>query len=144
MEASKKQAIKLREQVAKQQQAVLKHLLHLGIENVALKLSVTNNFKIYTIPPGQLRNHPPLANNKTLFDIDLLWLLTEVASIYQTELNHFQRNVVRGVEVFVAVSLKQMEIARKLAEDCCQYGAENQVTSLCVAKLLFQFGLFDI
>ncbi|GAY53481.1 hypothetical protein CUMW_149480 [Citrus unshiu] len=87
MEAIKKQAIKLREQVAKQQQAVLKHLLHLGIENVALKLSVTNNFKIYTIPPGQLRHHPPLANNKTLFDIDLLWLLTEVASIYQTELN---------------------------------------------------------
>ena len=40
-----------------------------------LKLSVTNNFKIYTIPPGQLRHHPPLANNKTLFDIDLLWLL---------------------------------------------------------------------
>ncbi|GAY53461.1 hypothetical protein CUMW_149390 [Citrus unshiu] len=34
MEAIKKQAIKLREQVAKQQQAVLKHLLHLGIENV--------------------------------------------------------------------------------------------------------------
>ena len=25
-----------------------------------LKLSVTNNFKIYTIPPGQLRHHPPL------------------------------------------------------------------------------------
>ncbi|GAY65690.1 hypothetical protein CUMW_243070, partial [Citrus unshiu] len=36
MEAIKKQAIKLREQVAKQQQAVLKHLLHLGIENVAV------------------------------------------------------------------------------------------------------------
>ncbi|KAK9200909.1 hypothetical protein WN944_016108 [Citrus x changshan-huyou] len=36
MEAIKKQAIKLREQVAKQQQAVLKHLLHLGNENVAV------------------------------------------------------------------------------------------------------------
>ncbi|KDO38537.1 hypothetical protein CISIN_1g044055mg [Citrus sinensis] len=36
MEAIKKQAIKLREQVAKQQQAVLKHLLHLGNDNVAV------------------------------------------------------------------------------------------------------------
>ncbi|KAK9215106.1 hypothetical protein WN944_007109 [Citrus x changshan-huyou] len=93
-----------------------------------LNLSVTNNFKIYTIPPGQLRHHPPLANNKTLFDIDLLWLL------------HFQRNVVRGVEVFVAVSLKQMEIARKLAEDCCKYGVENQSDNSCVARAALQFG----
>ncbi|XP_024038891.1 SH3 domain-containing protein 1-like [Citrus clementina] len=93
-----------------------------------LKLSVTNNFKIYTIPPGQLRHHPPLANNKTLFDIDLLWLL------------HFQRNIVRGVEGFVAVSLKQMEIARKLAEDCCKYGAENQSDNSCAARAALQFG----
>ncbi|KAH9753726.1 SH3 domain-containing protein 1 [Citrus sinensis] len=93
-----------------------------------LKLSVTNNFKIYTIPPGQLRYYPPLANNKTLFDIDLLWLL------------HFQRNIVRGVEGFVAVSLKQMEIARKLAEDCCKYGAENQSDNSCVARAALQFG----
>ncbi|KAH9753671.1 SH3 domain-containing protein 1 [Citrus sinensis] len=93
-----------------------------------LKLSVTNNFKIYTIPPGQLRHHPPLANNKTLFDIDLLCLL------------HFQRNVVRGVEVFVSVSLKQMEIARKLAEDCCKYGVENQSDNSCVARAALQFG----
>ncbi|KAH9753672.1 SH3 domain-containing protein 1 [Citrus sinensis] len=94
-----------------------------------LKLSVTNNFKIYTIPPGQLRHHPPLANNKTLFDIDLLCLL------------HFQRNVVRGVEVFVSVSLKQMEIgSRKLAEDCCKYGVENQSDNSCVARAALQFG----
>ncbi|KAK9215108.1 hypothetical protein WN944_007111 [Citrus x changshan-huyou] len=97
MEAIKKQAIKLREQVAKQQQAVLKHLLHLGIENVAVDEA-------------------------------------------EIESQHFQRNVVRGVEVFVAVSLKQMEIARKLAEDCCKYGAENQSDNSCVARAALKFG----
>ncbi|KAH9753778.1 SH3 domain-containing protein 1 [Citrus sinensis] len=92
-----------------------------------LKLSVTNNFKIYTIPPGQLRYYPPLANNKTLFDIDLLWLL------------HFQRNIVRGVEGFVAFLCTNI-VARKLAEDCCKYGAENQSDNSCVARAALQFG----
>ncbi|KAK9218606.1 hypothetical protein WN943_007243 [Citrus x changshan-huyou] len=53
---------------------------------------------------------------------------------------HFQRNIVRGIEGFVAVSLKQMEIARKLAEDCCKYGAENQSDNSCVARAALQFG----
>ncbi|KAK9215135.1 hypothetical protein WN944_007138 [Citrus x changshan-huyou] len=53
---------------------------------------------------------------------------------------HFQRNIVRGIEGFVAVSLKQMEIARKLAEDCCKYGAENQSDNSCVARAGLQFG----
>ncbi|KAH9687678.1 hypothetical protein KPL70_014855 [Citrus sinensis] len=99
---------------------------------IKLTLSVTNNFKIYTIPPGQLRHHPPLANNKTLFDIDLLWLL------------HFQRNIVRGVEGFVAflctIFLYSNIVARKLAEDCCKYGAENQSDNSCVARAALQFG----
>ncbi|XP_024040964.1 SH3 domain-containing protein 2-like isoform X1 [Citrus clementina] len=111
MEAIKKQAIKLREQVAKQQQAVLKHLLHLGIENVA-------------VDEAEIECHQQLQN---------LYNSTRAAK-------HFQRNVVRGVEVFVAVSLKQMEIARKLAEDCCKYGAENQSDNSCVARAALQFG----
>ncbi|KAH9753732.1 SH3 domain-containing protein [Citrus sinensis] len=124
METIKKQAIKLREQVAKQQQdlnskellsiasrAVLKHLLHLGIENVA-------------VDEAELECHQQLQN---------LYNSTRAAK-------HFQRNVVRGVEVFVAVSLKQMEIARKLAEDCCKYGVENQSDNSCVARAALQFG----
>ncbi|KAK9232804.1 hypothetical protein WN943_023052 [Citrus x changshan-huyou] len=84
MEAIKKQTIKLREQVAKQQQAVLKHLLHLA--------------------------------------------------------QHFHGNIVRGIEGLVAVSLKQMQIARELTEDCCKYGAENQSDNSCVARAALQFG----
>ncbi|KAH9753883.1 SH3 domain-containing protein [Citrus sinensis] len=33
-----------------------------------------------------------------------------------------------------------MEIARKLAEDCCKYGAENQSDNSCVARAALQFG----
>ncbi|KAH9753742.1 SH3 domain-containing protein 1 [Citrus sinensis] len=61
-----------------------------------------------------------------------------VTAVYRSQ--HFQRNIVRGVEGFVAVSLKQMEIARKLAEDCCKYGAENQSDNSCAARAALQFG----
>lgn len=33
-----------------------------------------------------------------------------------------------------------MEIARKLAEDCCKYGAENQSDDSCVTRAALQFG----
>jgi endophilin-A len=39
---------------------------------------------------------------------------------------HFQRHIVRGIEGFISVSSKQMEIVRKLAKDCCKYGTENE------------------
>ncbi|KAH9716546.1 SH3 domain-containing protein 1 [Citrus sinensis] len=108
MEAIKKQAIKLREQVAKQQQAVLKHLLHLGNDNVA-------------VDEAELECHQQLQN---------LYNSTRAA----------KGNIVRGVEGRVAVRLKQMQIARKLAEDCCKYGAENQSDNSCVARAALQFG----
>ncbi|XP_052298230.1 SH3 domain-containing protein 1-like isoform X2 [Citrus sinensis] len=115
MEAIKKQAIKLREQVAKQQQAVLKHLLHLGIENVA-------------VDKADIECHQQLQN---------LYNSTRAAK-------HFQRNIVRGVEGFVAflctIFLYSNIVARKLAEDCCKYGAENQSDNSCVARAALQFG----
>ncbi|KAJ4729108.1 SH3 domain-containing protein 2 [Melia azedarach] len=111
MEAIKKQAIKLREQVAKQQQAVLKHLLHLGNESVA-------------VDEAELECHQQLQN---------LYSSTKAAK-------HFQRNIVRGVEGSVSMSLKEMEIVRKLAEDCCKYGAENQSTDSFVARAALSFG----
>ncbi|KAH9753775.1 SH3 domain-containing protein 1 [Citrus sinensis] len=110
MEAIKKQAIKLREQVAKQQQAVLKHLLHLGIENVV-------------VDEAEIECHQQLQN---------LYNSTRAAK-------HFQRNIVRGVEGFVAFLCTNI-VARKLAEDCCKYGAENQSDNSCVARAALQFG----
>ncbi|BBH02707.1 SH3 domain-containing protein [Prunus dulcis] len=97
MESIRKQASKLREQVAKQQQAVLKRLGSLGNEAVM-------------IDEAELLCHQNLQD---------LYNSTRAA----------KRSLVRGVEAFVSISSKQMEIVRKLAEDCCKYGAENQSTS---------------
>ncbi|KAM7490773.1 hypothetical protein LguiA_033694 [Lonicera macranthoides] len=108
MEAIKKQATKLREQVAKQQQAVLRHL---GKEGVSLD-------------DKELQCHKKLQN---------LYNSTRAAK-------HFQRDIVRGVEGFISVSRKQMEIARKLAEDCCKYGNENQYASSPLARASLHFG----
>ncbi|GAV92248.1 hypothetical protein CFOL_v3_35629, partial [Cephalotus follicularis] len=111
MDAIKKQAAKLREQVAKQQQAVLKHLGHFGSEAAM-------------IDEAELQCHQRLEN---------LYNSTRAAK-------HFQRNVVRGIEGFISTSLKQMEIVRKLSEDCSKYGSENQTTDPGVARAALHFG----
>ncbi|KAF2308950.1 hypothetical protein GH714_025861 [Hevea brasiliensis] len=111
MEAIKKQAARLREQVAKQQQAVLKHLGHFGNEAV-------------TVDEAEFQCYQQLQN---------LYNSTRSAK-------HFQKNIVRSIEGFVSASSKQMEIARKLAEDCCKYGADNQCTNSYVARSVLQFG----
>ncbi|KAG5228600.1 SH3 domain-containing protein [Salix suchowensis] len=111
MEAIKKQATRLREQVAKQQQAVLKHLGHFSNEGII-------------VDEEELQCYQHLHN---------LFNSTRAAK-------HFQKNIVRGVEGFVTISSKQMEILRKLADECCQYGAENESENNYVARTVLQFG----
>ncbi|KAI7987731.1 SH3 domain-containing protein 2 [Camellia lanceoleosa] len=53
---------------------------------------------------------------------------------------HFQKDIVHGVEGFISTGKKQMEIARKLAEDCCKYGTENQSAGSPLARAASQFG----
>ncbi|GAU15796.1 hypothetical protein TSUD_236120 [Trifolium subterraneum] len=55
---------------------------------------------------------------------------------------HFQRHIVRGIEGFISVSSKQMEIVRKLAKDCCKYGTENEKhdSNYPLASASLQFG----
>ncbi|XP_021286536.1 SH3 domain-containing protein 1-like isoform X2 [Herrania umbratica] len=111
MEAIKKQATKLREQVAKQQQAVLRHLGHFSNEDI-------------TVDEAELQCHQKLQD---------LYISTKAAK-------HLQRNIVRGIEGFIATSSKLLEIARKLADDCCKYGAESQTTDSSLARAALQFG----
>ncbi|XP_034709990.1 SH3 domain-containing protein 2-like isoform X2 [Vitis riparia] len=108
MEAIRKQASKLREQVARQQQAVLKQLGHFGIETVVVDEAEQR----------QLQN---------------LYNSTRTAK-------HFQKDIVRGIEGFVSTSSKQMEIVRRMAEDCCKYGTENQSTGSPLARAALYFG----
>ncbi|XVF00011.1 hypothetical protein REPUB_Repub03eG0249500 [Reevesia pubescens] len=111
MEAIKKQATKLREQVAKQQQAVLKHLGHFSNEDI-------------TVDEAELQCHQKLQD---------LYISTKAAK-------HLQRNIVRGIEGFIATSSKLVEIARKWADDCCKYGAEDQNTGSSLARAALYFG----
>ncbi|KAL6348407.1 hypothetical protein AAG906_005715 [Vitis piasezkii] len=108
MEAIRKQASKLREQVARQQQAVLKQLGHFGIETVVVDEAEQR----------QLQN---------------LYNSTRTAK-------HFQKDIVRGIEGFVSTSSKKMEIVRRMAEDCCKYGTENQSTGSPLARAALFFG----
>ncbi|CAH9142438.1 unnamed protein product [Cuscuta epithymum] len=95
MDAIKKQAAKLREQVAKQQQTILRHLGQLGHEALM-------------VDESELQCHQQLEN---------LYRSTRDAK-------HFQRDIVRGIEGYISTNKKQMHIVRKLAEDSCNYGIE--------------------
>ncbi|KAL4654853.1 hypothetical protein ACB092_01G410500 [Castanea dentata] len=111
MESIRRQASKLREQVAKQQQAVLRHLGHFGHE-------------VLVVDDAELQCQQQLQN---------LYNSTRAAK-------HFQRHIVHGIEAFVSISSKQMEIVRKLAQDCCKYGDDNQSTNSPLARASLHFG----
>ncbi|GER42490.1 SH3 domain-containing protein [Striga asiatica] len=102
MDAIRKQATKLREQVAKQQQAVLKHFVGGigGSDNIA-----SDEF--------ELQQHQRL---------EKLYISTRAAK-------HFQRDIVRGIEGYIVTGNKQVEIGTKLSDDSRKYGCENTCTS---------------
>ncbi|XP_019174744.1 PREDICTED: SH3 domain-containing protein 2-like [Ipomoea nil] len=111
MEALKKQASKLREQVAKQQQTIMRHLGQLGHESVM-------------VDEAELQSHQQL---------EALYLSTRAAK-------HFQKDIARGIEAHISTSRKEMQIARKLAKDCCKYGNENESGASPIARAASNFG----
>ncbi|KAL0904378.1 hypothetical protein M5K25_026474 [Dendrobium thyrsiflorum] len=112
MEALRKQASKLREQVAKQQQAVLKQF------------------------SGRF-GHDSALHDETEHQChqNLLVLYSSTRAA-----KHLQRDIARGVEAFISVSSKKMEILRKLAQDCCKYGDEYQASGYGLARASTDFG----
>ncbi|GAV74142.1 SH3_1 domain-containing protein [Cephalotus follicularis] len=103
MEAIRKQATKIREQVAKQQQAVLKQFGaggYGGSDNL-----VTDE--------AELHQHQRL---------EKLYISTRAGK-------HYQRDIVRGVEGYIVTGSKQVEIGTKMSEDSRKYGTENTCTS---------------
>ncbi|KAE8728534.1 Putrescine-binding periplasmic protein-related [Hibiscus syriacus] len=91
--------------------AVLRHLGHFSNEDI-------------TVDEAELQCHQKLQD---------LYISTKVAK-------HLQRNIVRGIEDFIATSTKLIEIARKLADDCCKYRAENENTGSPLARAALYFG----
>ncbi|XP_072963352.1 SH3 domain-containing protein 2-like isoform X2 [Typha angustifolia] len=112
MEAIKKQASKLREQVARQQQAVFRQF------------------------SGRFGHDPALVDEAELQchqNLQKLYNATKAAK-------HLQRHIVRGVEGFIVISSKQMEIVKRLAEDCRKYGSELQSSGFALARASLDFG----
>ncbi|PKA50247.1 hypothetical protein AXF42_Ash017841 [Apostasia shenzhenica] len=105
---------KLREQVARQQQAVFKQFgggAFGGSENSSLD-------------SAELRQYHKLEK-----------LYTSTRSC-----KHLQRDIVRGLEGYIFTGSKQIEIGNKLAEDSRKYGAENTCTTGdALAKATFSF-----
>lgn len=120
MDAIRKQASKLREQVARQQQAVIKQFaggLGGSEEIVANEVELQQQQKL-----------------------EKLYISTRSAK-------HFQRDIVRGVEGFIVTGTKQVEIGTKLSEDSRKYGAENTCTSgsaLSKAAMSYSTARMDI
>ncbi|KAL1215721.1 SH3 domain-containing protein 2 [Cardamine amara subsp. amara] len=100
MEAIRKQASRLREQVARQQQAVFKQF---GGGGYGSGLS----------DEAELHQHQKL---------EKLYISTRAAK-------HYQRDIVRGVEGYIVTGSKQVEIGTKLSEDSRKYGSDNTCTN---------------
>eukprot|EP00850_Spirogloea_muscicola_P023338 SM000349S12878 [mRNA] locus=s349:82217:85018:+ [translate_table: standard] len=100
MDAIRKQARKLSEQVAKQQQAVLKQFG--GSQAPQHSETVITD-------EAELQRHQQL---------ERLYTTTKAGKGYQ-------REIVKGVEGLVATGIKQVEVVTRLAEDCRKYGTEG-------------------
>lgn len=99
MDALRKQASKLREQVAKQQQAVIKQFSGTGYESS----------DVMVIDEVEMQRHQQL---------EKLYKSTRAGK-------EFQKDIARAAEAFTVIGYKQIETGNKLSEDCCRYGSEN-------------------
>uniref|UniRef100_A0A2P2PQ09 Uncharacterized protein MANES_15G116700 n=1 Tax=Rhizophora mucronata TaxID=61149 RepID=A0A2P2PQ09_RHIMU len=99
MDTLRKQASKLREQVAKQQQAVIKQFSGTGYESS----------DVMVIDEVEMQRHQQL---------EKLYRATRAG-------RDFQKDIVRAAESLTAIGYKHIEAGTKLSEDCCKYGTEN-------------------
>ncbi|XP_078436972.1 SH3 domain-containing protein isoform X2 [Wolffia australiana] len=99
MDALRKQASKLREQVAKQQQAVIKQFSTTGYEGS----------DAVVIDEIELQRHHQL---------EKLYRSTRTGK-------EFQKDIVRATEGFMGIGIKHIEVGTKLSEDCCKFGSED-------------------
>lgn len=99
MDSLRRQASKLREQVAKQQQAVIKQFGGTGYESSDAMV----------IDEVELQRHQQL---------EKLYRSTRAGK-------DFQKDVVKAAEAFTAIGYKHIEAGTKFSEECCKYGTEN-------------------
>ncbi|XP_031501337.1 SH3 domain-containing protein 3 isoform X2 [Nymphaea colorata] len=113
MDALRKQASKIREQVAKQQHAVIKQFTVSGYESS--DVMVTDEI--------ELQRHQQL---------EKLYKSTRTG-------RDFQREIVRATEAITSVGCKRIEIESKMSEECTRYGVEGTDDAL-LAKAASLYG----
>ncbi|KGN65580.1 SH3 domain-containing protein 3 [Cucumis sativus] len=99
MDALRKQASKLKVQVAKQQQAVIKQFGGSGYESS----------DVMVIDEVEMQRHQQL---------EKFYRSTRAG-------RDFQKDIVKAGEAFIAIGYRHIETGNKLSEDCCNYGANN-------------------
>lgn len=113
MDAFRKQASKLREQVVKQQQAVIKQFSGSGYESS----------DVVVIDEVEMQRHQHM---------EKLYRATRAG-------RDFQKEIVKAAETFTAIAYKHIETGTKLSEECCRYGAENNSDNI-LAKAASVYG----
>lgn len=113
MDAFRKQASKFREQVAKQQQLMIKQFSGTGYESS----------EVTVIDEVELQRH---------HELEKLYRSTRAGK-------DFQKEIVRGAEAFTTVGCKHIEAGTKLSEGCSKYGAEN-ISSGILARAASLYG----
>ncbi|XP_028092901.1 SH3 domain-containing protein 3-like isoform X2 [Camellia sinensis] len=113
MDALRKQATKLREQVAKQQQAVIKQFSGTSYESS----------DVMVIDEVEMQRHQQL---------EKFYRSTRAGK-------DFQKDIIKAAEAFTAIGYKNIEAGTKLSEDCFRYGVEN-VDDKSLAKAASLYG----
>ncbi|KAI8525761.1 hypothetical protein RHMOL_Rhmol13G0255100 [Rhododendron molle] len=99
MDALRRQASKLRDQVAKQQQAVIKQISGSGYESS----------DVMVIDEVEMQRHQQL---------EKLYRSTRAG-------RDFQKEIVKAAEAFTTIAYKHIETGTKLSEECFKYAIEN-------------------
>ncbi|XP_057494274.1 SH3 domain-containing protein 3-like [Actinidia eriantha] len=113
MDVLRRQASKLREQVAKQQQAVIKQLSGSGYERS----------DVMVIDEVEMQRHQQL---------EKLYRSTRSG-------RDFQKDIIKAAETFTAIGYKHIETGIKLSEDCFKYGVDN-IDDKILAKAASLYG----
>ncbi|KAG6762899.1 hypothetical protein POTOM_033426 [Populus tomentosa] len=130
MEAIRKQATKLREQVAKQQQCYYAPELEIAVLDYYLK-SFRGFLRMFNAVLKQFGASGYGGSDTLVTDEAELHQHQKLERLYISTRagKHFQRDIVRGVEGYIVTGSKQVEIGTKFSEDSRKYGAENTCTS---------------
>ncbi|XP_074270362.1 SH3 domain-containing protein 1-like [Silene latifolia] len=100
MDAIKRQASKFREQVTKQQQALLRHLGN-------------SDGEAFVGDDAEISRRHQLQN---------LYISTRAAK-------HFEKDIVHGLEGSISVTSKEINIDKRIAQDCSKYEADNHCST---------------